>query len=211
MPARTGKRKRTVLPSPQNLDGSGAYAADTPDTRVSSESDTESQGTRDSGTASKDEALARVGEAIHMLAVAQAAQTAKDNKLGCALEAIVADERKKRAKDKKGEDARARRYGAPPPPPRAWDTDVMPVDGLHPQEVGDLSLQPRNCKHRDAAAIAYMNGLLRAAHTEDTREDSPAVPLDPALVRMIPVGRTGETADGDLLYKRGEGWGLRAP
>ena len=46
----------------------------------------------------------------------------------------------------------------------------------------------------DAAAIAYMNGLLRATHTEDTREDSPAVPLDPALVRMIPVGRTGETA-----------------
>ena len=80
------------------------------------------------------------------------------------------------------------------------DTDVMPVDGLHPQEVGDLSLQPRNCKHRDAAAVAHVDGLLRAAHTEDTREDLPAVPLDPALVRMIPVGRTGETADGDLPY-----------
>ena len=63
MPARTGKRKRTVLPSPQNLDGSGAYAADTPDAR-------------DDGS----------------------------------------DE------PKTDKDAR------------------MPVDGLHPQEVGDLSL-----------------------------------------------------------------------
>ena len=150
MPARTGKRKRTALPSPHDLDGSGAYSADTPDARDDAESNIEPKGARGSGTAPKDDALAKVGEAIHMLAVAQAAQTAKDNKLGCALEAIVADERKKRAADEKGEDARARRYGAPPPPPRAWDTEVMPVDGLHPQEVGDLSLEPRNCKHRDA-------------------------------------------------------------
>ena len=108
MPARTGKRKRAVLPSPQNLDGSGAYAADTPDARDDGpgEPKTEPKGARSPGTAPRDDALTKVGEAIHMLAVAQAAQTAKDNKLGCALEAIVADERKKRAKDKKGEDAR---------------------------------------------------------------------------------------------------------
>ena len=74
MPARTGKRKRTVLPSPHDLDGSGAYSADTPDARDDAESKAESKGAHGSGTASKDDALTMVGEAIHMLAAAQAAR-----------------------------------------------------------------------------------------------------------------------------------------
>ena len=105
---RTNKRKRATLASPRNLNSSGAYNDATPDAHRRKPNDKDAQDADTAITPPQNtvdhggETLSKVGEAIRMLAAAQAAQTAKDNKLGCALEAIVADDRKKRDKDKKG-------------------------------------------------------------------------------------------------------------
>ena len=99
MPTKTGKLKRAMLQSPQNLDGSGAYAAGAPGARGNGPAKPKAEpgGARSADTATKDgsaasrgdDALSKVGEEIHMLAVAQAAQAAGANKPGCALGATA--------------------------------------------------------------------------------------------------------------------------
>ena len=182
-----------AMASRRNLDADGDYDAVTPkkpahntkkvraevnhpnsDDASSSSDDSDSGG--DGGAPTADimqRTLQKMGDAVSMLAKAASDKNGNDAKLGAALNALAEDDEDKRRRRAKAKDARARRYGAPPPPPAPWDQEIIEVDGVHAQEIGDLVVQDATSTLRNAAVKAYINTLLARATTADSRDATP--------------------------------------
>ena len=188
-----------------NADAQTAVA----DARAVTVADAPRRGTMDTGAgtgtqraAADPSPNAEVAKALSALAALQAGAAEREAAMGDAIGKLTTIAAKAAKADDKTKKARTDAPRAVPWPQRGHGDGRFPVftvDGLHPQEMVELSVRPRYRADRSPAVIEFCDGLLAPARDADAHEDQDEYVLDPILVPEVPIDRSGASAVGRTI------------